>query len=89
MTQVTVVKQQNIRKAAVQDLRNWSQLTGRRLPYPAQLIAIWEQHGWIVDLMTGELFHSDMQDYVLVPQTEADHPQAAFRRGPSAVESEA
>lgn len=42
--------------AAVDDLRLWAILTGRQLPYSPEQIALLEQVGAVVDLLTGEIF---------------------------------
>ena len=38
---------------AIQDLRDWSLLTGRPLPYPPEVIVRMEAIGQVVDLVDG------------------------------------
>lgn len=45
--------------AAVDDLRLWEIYTGRKLPYSPEKIALFEQLGAVVDLLTGEIFMSE------------------------------
>lgn len=41
---------------ALADLAEWSECTGRPLPLPAPWIVSLELRGFVVDLMTGEVF---------------------------------
>lgn len=40
---------------AIEDLRDWSVITGRPLPYPAEAIVGMEARGFVVDLVDGSV----------------------------------
>lgn len=40
---------------AIEDLRDWSVITGRPLPYPAEEIVGMEARGFVVDLVDGSV----------------------------------
>ena len=48
------------KQTIVDELKDWAIITGRPLPYPAEIIAQYEARGFVVDLADGSI--SDAED---------------------------